>query len=226
MLKRIADRAAKEEKVLDQDGQPCTFKLLNTQYLGIRKLHTDVQGVVSPQSRITVGSILTHVHGDCWTVSMVTADYYKGAHIRNCLDMVENNNKVTVTRPVITKSAQGGITGKTETVIYTDIPVKVGTLLQVRDQVNDTTDSQFAMLLSVKFPVQMGDHIEFASHYSPAKVEGIKLNYEGIYEITFDKEPRWNFLTRWVKPITRPTQRQPVLRLATRQRGAQGHKAS
>lgn len=191
MLFSIANKAGQEIAALDQAGVQQKFKLLNTQYLGIRKLHTDVQGVTPAVSGIVNGTILTMPNGDQLTVSMVTVDYYRGKPIRNSLDMVENNNRVTVIRQTVTKSFQGGITGKTDATIYTNVPVKIGTVLQVRDLRNDTTDSQFGMLLSVLYPVKIGDRLEFQHTYEPAKVEGIKLNYEGIYEISFDKDPRW-----------------------------------
>lgn len=191
-LKEVADRAGQAIAVTDQNGTARTFKLLNTAYLGIRKLHTDVQGVASTDSGIVPGMILTMPNGDTLTVSMHTTDYHRGQPIRFALDLVENNNTVTVTRPTVVSNGQGGITGKTEAAVYVDVPVKIGTVLQIRDGKNDSTDSQFGMLLSSLYPVEAGDILRFGSHYADAKVEGVKLNYEGIYEIAFDKEPRWS----------------------------------
>jgi hypothetical protein len=191
MLARIAKNAGLEMRVVDQDGTPCAFKLLNTQYVGIRKLHTDVQGMTPPQTVITDGTIIKHYSGNTWTVSAVTPDFYKGRLIRNALDLVENNNTVSVIRQTTLPNGQGGILGKSEETIYENIPVKIGTILQIRDEKFDSTDSQFGMLLSSKFPVKHGDRLEFGHTYQPAKVEGIKHNYTGVYEIAFDKDPRW-----------------------------------
>lgn len=177
--------------VVDQNKITRRFKLLNTAYLGIRKLHTDQQGVANPDSGIEAGTILFLPGGERLTVSTLTADYHRGQVIRYALDLVECNNNVTVIRPTITKTPQGGIAGRTEVPLYRGVPVKIGTILQIRDTDNDATVSQFGMLMSSKFPVKQGDMLIFDSHYENAKVEGIKLNYEGIYEIAFDKDPRW-----------------------------------
>jgi len=191
MIKRIANKAGVEMTAKDQSGITRKFKLLNTAYLGIRKLHTDQQGVATPDSGIEAGTILTMENNESLIVSTSTSDFHRGSIIRYALDLVECNRKVTVIRATITKTPQGGIAGTTETTLYRSVPVKIGTVLQIRDTDNDATVSQFGMLLSTKFPVKQGDRLVFDSHYQDAKVEGIKLNYEGIFEITFDKDPRW-----------------------------------
>ncbi len=191
MLKRIADKAGKEMVATDQDGSVVRFKLLNTAYLGIRKLHTDQQGVAAVDSGIEAGTILTLPSGERLIVSMLTTDFYRGEAIRFALDLVEANNEVTVTRNTPQLSPQGGILGQSEVQVYANVPVKIGTVFQVRDADNDATVSQFGMLLSTKYPVKQGDSLSFKSHYEDAKVEGVKLNYEGIYEVAFDRDPRW-----------------------------------
>jgi hypothetical protein len=191
MIKRIADKAGVEMTAKDQNKITRKFKLLNTAYLGIRKLHTDQQGVARPDSGIESGTILTLANAESLIVSTSTNDYHRGEIIRFALDLVECNNFVTVTRSVVNKTSQGGIAGHTDTVLYRGVPVKIGTILQIRDTDNDASVSQFGMLLSTKFPVIQGDSLSFDKHYEDAKVEGVKLNYEGIYEITFDRDPRW-----------------------------------
>ena len=191
MIKRIADKAGVEMVAKDQNRITRKFKLLNTAYLGIRKLHTDQQGVATPDSGIESGTILTIPSGESLIVSTLTKDFYKGEVIRFALDLVECNRLVTVVRSTITKTPQGGIAGTVDTTIYRCVPVKIGTVLQIRDTDNDASVSQFGMLLSTKFPVEQGDRLIFDAHYEDAKVEGIKLNYGGIFEITFDKDPRW-----------------------------------
>lgn len=191
MIRKIADKAGQEMVAVDQGRVTRRFKLLNTAYLGIRKLHTDQQGVATPDSGIEAGSVLTLPSSNALIVSTLTKDYHRGEVIRLALDLVECNMEVTVTRPTINKTPQGGIAGHTDVPLYRCVPVKIGTVLQIRDTDNDATVSQFGMLLSTKFPVQQGDSLSFNNHYADAKVEGIKLNYEGIYEIAFDKDPRW-----------------------------------
>lgn len=191
MIKRIADKAGVEMVAKDQNNVTRKFKLLNTAYLGIRKLHTDQQGVATPESGIEAGTILTLSNGESLIVSTLTSDYHRGSIIRLALDLVECNHMVTVIRSTITKTPQGGIAGTNDVTVYRSVPVKIGTVLQIRDTDNDSTVSQFGMLLSTKFPVLQGDRLVFDRHYEDAKVEGIKLNYEGIFEIAFDKDPRW-----------------------------------
>lgn len=191
MLKKIADKAGSEMAITDQNGLAKSFKLLNNAYLGIRKLHTDQQGVATYESNILAGDILRTEHGTYLTVSVLTLDYYRGQVIRRWLDLVDSNNFVSVYRPTVISNGQGGITGKTEELIHENIPVKIGTVsLTVADDL-DTTRSLFGMLLSSHYPVKMGDILKFATHYETAKVDGIKLNYDGVFEIAFDKEPRW-----------------------------------
>ena len=191
MLKQIADKAGSEIPVVDQNGITKAFKLLNTAYLGIRKLHTDQQGVATVESNVLAGDILKTAENISFTVSVLTIDYYKGEPIRRWLDLVVNNNLVSVFRPTVVSNGQGGISGKTEVLVHADVPVKIGTVSQTEVANLDVTKSLFGMLLSVNYPVQQGDILRFATHYEQAKVEGIKLNYDGIFEITFDKEPRW-----------------------------------
>ena len=191
MIHKIANKAGIEQIVKDQNKITRRFKLLNIAYMGIRKLHTDQTGVATVDSGIEAGSILTLPRGENLIVSVVVTDYHRGNPIRLTLDLVECNRTVTVIRQTVTKTPQGGIAGHSDETLYRCIPVKIGTVLQIRDTDNDASVSQFGMLLSTKYPVKQGDRLVFDAHYEDAKVESIKLNYEGIYEITFDKDPRW-----------------------------------
>ena len=191
MIKRIADKAGVEMTAKDQNKILRRVKILNTAYLGIRKLHTDQQVVATPESGIEPGTILTLKNGESLIVSTLTRDFHRSEVIRFALDLVECNRLVTVIRTVINKTPQGGIAGTTDTTVCVSVPVKIGTIFQRIDTDNDATVSQFGMLMSTKFPVQQGDRLVFDAHYEDAKVEGIKLNYEGIFEIAFDKDPRW-----------------------------------
>jgi hypothetical protein len=183
--------AGLSQTATDQNGNERKFKLLNLQYLGLRRLHTDAQGVANPDSGIEKGDILTCAGGEKFLVAMVTTDYYKELAIRLAFDLIETNNTVSVFRNTPQHSPQGGLLGNVETLIHTDVPVKIGAVLQTRDKDNDTTALQFGMLLSVKYPLENGDRLKFGSFYEDAKVEGIQLNHEGMFEITFDKDPRW-----------------------------------
>ena len=192
MIRKIANKAGQEMTVRDQDNIYRKIKLLNTAYLGIRKLHTDQQGVATPDSGIVHGSMLRFEGGESMIVSTLTNDYHRGEIIRFAMDLVECNHTVTIVRPTLIKTPQGGIAGHNDVLIYRDAPVKIGTIFQRIDTDNDATVSQFGMLLSTLCPVKQGDTLIFNNHYENAKVEGIKLNYEGIYEIAFDKDPRWS----------------------------------
>ena len=191
MLKRIAKKANMEMSAVDQDAVTRYFKLLNTTYMGIRKLHTDQLGVANLDSGIEAGSILTLLDGSSLIVSTLTTDYYEGEAIRLVIDLVETNNTLTIIRPTPILSPQGGVIGKNDVEIAALVPVKVGTILQTKDKTNDSTTSQFGMLLSTKYQIAFGDILQFSSHYADAKIEGIKLNFEGVYEVAFDKDPRW-----------------------------------
>lgn len=191
MLSRIANRNMPELAAKDFSGITRYFKLLNIAYMGIRKLHTDQRGVAKIDSGIKAGTILYVPDDQAFIVSFLTIDYYKGKPIRFDFDLIGCNNTVTISRPVVTTNSQGRVIGQTPQVIHTDVPVKVGTVLQRIVSELDDTYSQFGMLISSDFAIKKGDMLTFSKHYEPAKIEGIKFNYDGIYEVVFDEEPRW-----------------------------------
>jgi len=191
MIEAVVNRASQELRCTDQLNRSVGIKLDNAAYMGVRKLYTDqIANTVSRS--IKAGSILTVKEtGDTFIVGTLTTDYFKGKFLRNVIDLLEINNKVTVTRVVHTPSPQGGVGTVSETVIHTDIPVKVWNISLKTDKKNDSTIEQMGMLLSVLYPVKHGDQLTFDSYYETAKVEGIKHNFEGFFEVVFDKDPRW-----------------------------------
>ena len=192
MLERLVNQECASLCCTDQNNRACAIKLDNAAYMGTRKLYTD-QVANSVSKNIIAGSVLKiEESGEQFIVSTKTIDYYRGHDLRHVLDLVETNNTVTVTRLTHVPSPQGGVGTKTEEVIHSNIPIKVWNISLKADKLNDSTYEQMGMLLSVLYPVQHGDQLTFGSYYSKAKVEGIKHNFEGVFEVVFDKDPRWS----------------------------------
>jgi len=191
MIERVVNTACTELKCTDQDNLSVGIKMDNAAYMGVRKLYTDqIANTVSKE--IKAGTILTITEtGDKFIVSTLTTDYFKGKFLRNVIDLIETNNTVTVTRLTHIPSPQGGVGTVTEEVIHTAIPVKIWNISLKTDKLNDSTVEQMGMLLSTLYPVKHGDVLNFGDYYEQAKVEGIKHNFEGFFEVVFDKDPRW-----------------------------------
>lgn len=193
MLKQIAERNGKDliaySYKLDKNVY---FKIMNTAYRGIRKLHTDQQGICLADSGITAGDVLSMSGYSPLIISSLTEEFFRSEHIRNTIDLIETNNTVNIARPSSTLSSTGALIEKAEpTVVATAEPVKIGTIATANNKDLDISTGTFGMLISSRFGLQMGDSLTFGSHYEPAKIEGIKFNFEGIYEVSFDKDPRW-----------------------------------
>ncbi len=97
MIEDVVNRASQELRCADQLNRSVGIKLDNAAYMGVRKLYTDqIANTVSKS--IKAGSILTiEETGDTFIVGTLTTDYFKGRFIRNVIDLLETNNKVTVT---------------------------------------------------------------------------------------------------------------------------------
>lgn len=192
MISRLANRVP-DTTVTKTDGTSVKLKFLNFLGSGIRLLRYDEQAVGAPTVNVTFGDVLTR-GTDKLLVANVYKDYYKGAAIRQNVIMVTADNTVTVKRPGIGKDAQGGITGHTETTLYTAVPCKAGTLTAFDNAKIDETVLRFVVLIPCTCAVQKGDMLEFSSKFAPAKIEGIKYDTPGLLELIFDKEPRWTSL--------------------------------
>lgn len=192
MIERVADNAP-DTLVTKQDGSQLRVKFLNFLSSGIKLLRSDEQAVAVPAASVSLGDVLTR-GADKFIVANLYKDFFRGAAVRLNIIMVTVDNYVTIRRPGIGKDTQGGITGHTETTLYTSVPCKTGTLTVFDNAKLDESILRFVVLIPKTYAVQKGDMLIFSRQYEPAKIEGIKFDTPGVLELVFDKEPRWTSL--------------------------------
>lgn len=189
LLKKIASKAHNAIIVIDDLGASKVLKKLNFVWAGGVK--QDTVAVADPEAGFSTGRYLTFPDNVVYLVSKITTDYYKEEPIRDNLELVICDNNVTVFRQTVQSNNQGGVIGRVDTVVYDLLPCKVINVNRTQDKIDDVQLLSFAVFISSLKPVSVGDKLQFAHSYNVAKVESSRLVTPGIFEVTFDREPRW-----------------------------------
>lgn len=191
LLKRVVHRLYNNVTVTDQAGVEHRGRFDTFAEQMARPYVQDRMMSVDHLSTIIVGAVLQAQDSTSYTVYNKVTDYYKDELLRHRLDLAQNNNLVTVKRYSVGLDSQGGIANKTSLANLWTVPCKTVTQQLQVDRQSDMRLSQNLLLLSILYPVEVGDVLEFQSFFRPAKVESVKRNYPGIQEVSFDKDPRW-----------------------------------
>jgi putative ribosome biogenesis GTPase RsgA len=192
MLDKVTKKAYHGLTVTDTLGVKHDMKVLNFTASGARTSKLDRQCVVDTDTTIIEGMELNLLDGKVLIVSYKQADIYQNAIIRYILDCTEASYRVSFIRTVTSKSKQGGLSGQTDTVVYTNIPVKIG--MTDAPEVNklDEAVPSFVMYLSKNYTLLKGDRIVISdSTFEVAKVDSFVHVTPGLMEVRFDKDPRW-----------------------------------
>lgn len=190
LLKRAVSRMYNDVTVTDQAGVPHRGRFDTFNEQAVRPYMQDRMMSVDSTSTVTVGAILQALDGTSYTVYNKVSDYYNDTVLRYRLDLTQNNNVVTVKRYSLGLDNQGGVANKANLVTVWTVPCKVVTQQLQTYKAADLQLPTNLLLLSNLCPVQLGDVIEFQTFFKPAKVESVKLNYPGVQEVSFDKDPR------------------------------------
>lgn len=190
MIEKVAIKSV-DMPVTNQNNATVYIKLLNFLPGSTKTLRIDQTAVTTPDNAIAVSDTLRDAAGRSFIVADITQDYHKARWIRNCLSMITANNTATILRPTVASNGQGGISGQSNATVATAVPCKIGTISMTHNNDLDITINRFAMLISKRTPVLIGDTIRFANTYEDARVEGVKYDTPGLQEVVFEKDPRW-----------------------------------
>ncbi len=192
MLERVVKKTCEALKVETDDHKLCGIKLLDfTTSIDIMS-KMDRQCVVDAESLIEAGSWFTLPDGKILTVSYKQLDVHNKRILRYILDCVEATHKVNITRTILMKNTQGGLADRVDTVIYAEVPVKIGLSSTTESKVIDVTIPRYVMYISKKYELQIGDRISIDDPtFDIPKVNSFMHITPGLMEITFDKDPRW-----------------------------------
>jgi hypothetical protein len=191
-LTRVTNRAYHQDLAQDTFDVWHDIKIRND-FLNSR-WHQDFAAVADVDTSIEHGTILTIQSGDILTVSEMRPDTYGAFLIRYDLELVLNNNTIIVDTPVPITTAQGGHRGFTWTSRSAAIPCKTGLITTriMRDTNIDQDMETMGCLLSVLYPVNLGDHVVFGHTYVSGKVKSVTIATQGLQEIHFNFETRGN----------------------------------
>ena len=192
MLEKITKKVYHELSVPDLDGVLHDVKVLNFIASGAKTGKLDRQCVVDINSMLLPGMIITLPDGLMLIISYKQADIYKNKVIRYTLDCTEATHKMDIRRTVLIKNNQGGLSDKTDVLVYHSMPVKIGLIDISESKVIDVSIPRFVMYASHAFELQIGDRITLSdSSFEEAKINSLVHVTPGLMEVRFDKDPRW-----------------------------------
>lgn len=192
MLEKITKKAYHNLTVPDITGGMHDVKVLNFIATGTRTSKLDRQCIVDIDSMLLPGMVITLPDGMMLIISYKQADFYKGEIIRYTLDCAEATHKMDVRRTELIKSNQGGLSDKTDVLVYHAMPVKTGLIDITESKVIDVSVPRFVMYTPHNFDLQIGDRITLSdSSFEEAKVNSLVHITPGLMEVRFDKDPRW-----------------------------------
>jgi hypothetical protein len=189
MLTKVAAKAHNSLTVTDELGNIKTLKKLNYVFAGGSK--QDAVAVADKLAAYKNGDTLLFPDNNYYIVGKITEDFYKAEIIRNNLELILCNNRVTVSRQVVVSNNQGGVSGHADTVLYDSLPCKIIPAALEDDKTSDVYLNNYVIYLPSSKPIEIGDKLQFAHTYNIGKAEGIKLPTLGLQEISFDRDFRW-----------------------------------
>lgn len=192
MLSRIVTKTASFIEAIDSDGLKHRIKILNFTASGTRTSKLDRQCTTDVKTSILEGYELVVDSRTTLIVSYKQADWYKGKIIRYVLDCIDSNQTVNILRHTLNKTQQGGLGNQQDTVVYSNIPVKIG--LYEAPEAKDISINipKYVMYLSTRYALAQGDRIVISdTSFEVAKVNSFIHVTPGLMEVRFDKDPRW-----------------------------------
>jgi len=192
ILNKIVNKATAKLEVLDSLGIKHSIKVLNFVSSGSRTSKLDRQCVTNSNTSIVVGTELILNNDTTLVVSYKQADWYKESIVRFVLDCIDTNQTIDIYRNQLEKSSQGGLSKQVDTLVYQNVPVKIG-LYEANDvKAINISLPKYVMYLSIRYSLQSGDRLVVSdTSFEVAKVNSFVHVTPGLMEVRFDKDPRW-----------------------------------
>jgi hypothetical protein len=188
----VVTRSCNRLQLADKTGKYYGLKLTNFATSSEQTLRADRQAVTDADTELRPGIVLKLDDGSSIILARQEPDIYAGTTLRYTFDVIDPTHYVDVVRTTLIKNDQGGLLGKSDAIVITKMPGKVALRENVGSKLVDTYKSQYVLLISIDEDVVVGDRLILSGgHIEVAKVDVVTQAADGIKEVWFDKDPRW-----------------------------------